>query len=109
MWKQGLLVGAGAGLGALARWSLTETVGIDLAATLAINLVGCFVVGWLRPGSFWGSGFLGGFTTMAAFAFQTAQLAPRDAVLYAAATVFGCLIAVLIGRRCTPPGRRAGV
>lgn len=104
----GLLVGAGAAAGALARWVLTETLGMDIAATLGINLLGCFLIGWLRPSHFWGAGFLGGFTTMAAFAFQTAHLAPPQAALYVAATVIGCVLAALAGRRVTPAARKAG-
>lgn len=101
VWKEGLLVGLGAALGAVARWSLTEALGVDIAATLLINLVGCFVMGWLRPSAFWGTGFLGGFTTMAAFALQTSQLPATWALAYATATVIGCVLAVMAGRQLT--------
>jgi CrcB protein len=83
-------------------------------ATIAVNLLGCFVIGasyvWMMERHaasepwrvFWISGVLGGFTTWSAFALETnlmfsAGLTGR-ALMYAAATVFGCLLAAWAGR-----------
>ena len=83
-------------------------------ATLAVNLLGCFVIGasyvWMleKPAAgdawrvFWISGVLGGFTTWSAFALETNLMASAGlsgrALMYAAATVCGCLLAAWAGR-----------
>jgi CrcB protein len=79
------------------------------AVTLAINLVGSFllgvVVGWLddrRPvaRAFLGSGILGGFTTYSAFAVHAVELggtAPVLALLLVAVSLFGGVVAAGLG------------
>lgn len=99
MFPEALLIGLGAALGSVIRWALTGAVGMDLASTLAVNVIGCGLMGYFRPGPFWGAGFLGGFTTMSAYALLTAGLPAPHALAYTAATVFGCLVAALLGRR----------
>lgn len=109
MITQGMAVGLGAALGAVARWALIETIGSDLWVTLLINVVGSMALGYFQPGPFWGSGFFGGFTTMSAYALLTAQLGAAEAAGYTVLTVGLCLAGVLAGRRfarvrSTPPG-----
>lgn len=96
---EAVLVGLGAALGSVSRWALTEAVGVDLPAILAVNILGCGLMGFFRPGPFWGTGFLGGFTTMSAYALLTAQLAAGPAAGYTLAMVAGCVGAALVGRR----------
>ncbi|ARB87973.1 fluoride efflux transporter family protein [Corynebacterium diphtheriae] len=91
---QGVLVGLGAGLGAISRYQLSMLIDAPLAL-LGINLLGSFLMGWLRPNLLWGTGFLGGFTSFSAFAL----LMFDGAYLYAAVTVIGCVAAWLLGDR----------
>ena len=115
-----ILIGLGGGLGTLARYGLTGlTARISEShfpvGTLAVNLAGCLVIGGLsayfagpvavREEYRWAItvGFLGGFTTFAAFGFETfALLENRHAGLAAAnvlVSVLGGLLAVWAGYR----------
>jgi CrcB protein len=96
-----LLVCVAGAIGTLARWGLDRGLSADLPwGILAANLVGAAALGlvlgrvdrgapaWVRPVV--GTGLLGGFTTMSAFAVQTDQLAddrPGWAVAYLLVTV----------------------
>jgi fluoride exporter len=108
-----LMVAIAGALGCLARY------GVGLAgqrllgdrfpwATLAVNLVGSFAIGAvmviaetrqldprLRVAVV--GGFIGGFTTYSAFAYETLALAERRsaaaAALYAGVTIAGCFLA----------------
>ncbi len=90
-----VLVFVGGGLGAAARYLVSGLVHrfVDPAfpyGTLAVNLVGCFAIGFLASmveerflintsvRTFLGIGILGGFTTFSTFSLETLQLA-RDA------------------------------
>jgi fluoride exporter len=120
-----LWAAAGGALGALGRWGL----GAALPhapwpwATLAVNLLGCFLVGALlaglaahRPAATWprpflGAGVLGGFTTYSAFTVEVVQAVDDGAVLlafgYVVASVVGGLLAVVLGAlsaRAVPGG-----
>ena len=68
--RTALLVGLGAGLGAVLRHCvlLAAAPGTTtaLALTFAVNIAGCFAMGVYKPGPLWGTGFLGGFTTYSA-------------------------------------------
>ncbi|MCS5480256.1 fluoride efflux transporter family protein [Corynebacterium sp. YIM 101645] len=88
------VVGAGALLGALARFAVGEFLGTGPLPLLGINILGSFLMGLLRPGAFWGRGVLGGFTSFSAFA-HLASAAPA----YLVATVVGCVGAWLLGDR----------
>ncbi|MEU1281017.1 fluoride efflux transporter CrcB [Streptomyces sp. NPDC005805] len=80
-------------------------------AVLGVNLLGCALIGVLMPlvaedgraahplvRPFLGVGVLGGFTTFSTYAFDTVDLLehgrPGPAVLYAAGTAAGALLAV---------------
>ena len=102
---EALAVGLGAALGAVARWALTDAIGVDLWMTLAINVLGCAALGYFRPGPFWGTGFLGGFTTMSAYALLTAQQSASMAAVYTLLTAALCVGAALLARRLS--SRRA--
>ncbi|ACV07367.1 fluoride efflux transporter FluC [Kytococcus sedentarius] len=75
-WRPWVLVGLGGAVGSVARVLLSEAWGTE-AGVLAVNLVGAFLLGvadavWRgrRPLTlaFWGTGVLGGFTTVSAWA-----------------------------------------
>nr|WP_114451569.1 CrcB family protein [Halopolyspora algeriensis] len=116
-WDVLSVVAAGGALGAVSRYGLSllwpHPPGSFPGATLLINVVGCLLMGALmclltefvtthrlvRP--FLGVGVLGGFTTLSAHVLDTMHLAAAGrlglAVTYVSATVFGALLAVLLG------------
>lgn len=108
MIKEALLVGAGAALGAAARYGLSFALGPSLIdatlTTLAINILGCFLMGLFLPGPFWGTGFLGGFTTYSAFALAVAQSDALGALGLVALTLVTCVGAFLLGERLRERG-----
>lgn len=103
------VVAAGGALGSAARWG----VGLALphpAATLAVNLIGCAVLGFVVEALptehrllrlFLGPGVLGGFTTFSTYAVETRVLVadgrPGAAVVYALGTLLGALAALSLG------------
>ncbi|RST32040.1 fluoride efflux transporter CrcB [Sphingomonas ginkgonis] len=111
-----LLVFVGGGAGAVLRY-LAGRLALLLgqppyAATLAVNLVGCLVMGlvagWAThrgmaepPRVFLMTGVLGGFTTFSAFSLDALTLMQRGAwagaFAYAAASLFGSLAGVALG------------
>lgn len=95
--KQAAIVGAGTAVGAVARYSLTLAFDGGLWILLFINILGSFIIGWAKPGPFWGTGVLGGFTSFAAFALLTSQQTAAMAGVYVLATVVGCVGAYLLG------------
>lgn len=117
-----LLVAAGSAAGGLCRWLLAGALqrpGVP-AGTLAVNVLGSLLVGWLaaRVGDGQGgsaaparlllvTGFCGGFTTFSAFTLETLRLAQDGrgarALGYVAASLALGLAAVaagwMLGRR----------
>ncbi len=118
-----LLVFLGAGFGGLMR-HLVNIGAVKLfgllsfpAATLFINVLGCFLMGVITAlfalrsgeGGFWTqhmrllltTGMLGGFTTFSTFSLEFALLVERGATLHAAVYALGslalCLLAVFAG------------
>jgi fluoride exporter len=107
-------IAAGGAVGAAARYLIglawPTSVGAFPAATLAINLLGCALIGvlmvlitdvWsrhrlLRP--FLGTGVLGGFTTFSTYTVDIERLASGahvgNALLYLTITPIGALLAV---------------
>lgn len=85
-----LAVGAGGGVGALARFGGTllirSTAGLPWwVATMTVNLVGCYLIGlawaWLEAADHPGwyrplivTGLLGGFTTFSTFSLEAIEL-----------------------------------
>jgi fluoride exporter len=115
-----LLVGLGGAIGSIARyllsgWAQTLAKSIDFPyGTLAVNLLGCFIIGFLSQlaearGAFTPEtrlfvfiGVLGGFTTFSTFGNETVNLA-RDglgalALVNIGASVMLGLSAVWLGR-----------
>ena len=105
-----LLVFLGGGTGALLRFGVGRVVG-GPAATLVVNVAGCFLMGllagWLlsrEQSDGWrlllGVGLLGGFTTFSAFALDFANLwreQPAAAAGYVAVSLFASLAALFLG------------
>lgn len=103
-----VLVGLGGVLGALARHLLGERIDRRTYDTLAVNVVGSFLLGLLTAGPFgttltlaFGTGFCGAFTTFSTFAFETTRLAEegrrRRAILNGTVNLLGALVAVGLG------------
>ena len=101
------VVAAGGAIGAMARYAIdlaAEHLGVALPwATLAINVVGCALMGVLvsyvlaHPArhllwrAFLGVGVLGGFTTYSAFAGDAVRLAETGTLATSAAYVMATL------------------
>lgn len=116
-WEVLSAVAAGGALGSVLRYGLTllwpHPPGSFPWTTLLVNVVGCLLMGALmclitevgtahrlvRP--FLGVGVLGGFTTLSTHVLDTMHLVaagrPGLAVTYVSVTVFGALLAVLLG------------
>lgn len=100
-----LVVGSGGFLGALARYGLSGLVHRQLpfttfpTGTLAVNLLGCFVIGMITGlmdsrqlfgpefRAFVLIGILGGFTTFSTFGYETFVMIRDNEYLRAAANV----------------------
>jgi fluoride exporter len=115
-----LLVGAGGFIGSVLRYLLGEAVQNSMKrldfpyGTLAVNLIGCFVIGLLaqygesrgvfstEARAFIFIGILGGFTTFSSFGNDTINLVRESLVMNAVANIGANvilgLLAVLLGR-----------
>lgn len=79
-----LAVFIGSGLGGCLRYALSVLSGGSLAATLAANAIGSFLIGFLAGAAlpqtsrlFLAVGFCGGFTTFSTFAKESVLLLSR--------------------------------
>lgn len=117
-----LLVCCGGALGSGLRYALSQAVSRGLPAllplgTLAVNLIGCFLMGGvvglglaqpgvISPGGrlLVATGFLGGFTTYSAFNADVLRLWQEGAGLrsagYVLLTLLGGLLAGILGNLC---------
>ena len=85
-----LLVGIGGAIGSIASWGVSEAMPATSDttvpwATIAVNLLGAFLLGVVMASSlqtdtilFFGTGLLGGFTTMSTFGLETVRLLQAD-------------------------------
>jgi CrcB protein len=100
-----LLVALGAAVGAPLRYVIGRWLDRRLHwGTLAVNLVGSFILGMLVGAAVdghWfallGTGFCGGFTTYSAFSVQAVQGGRRRGPAYVVITVGGCLALATLG------------
>jgi fluoride exporter len=118
MIKDILLVGAGGGIGSIARYLCSRWIGNSYpstfpAGTFAINIAGCFLIGLffgltIKSTEFtndWRlllmTGLCGGFTTFSAFTLESIQLLKQDKAglffLYLAASVALGILATFAG------------
>ena len=92
------LVGLGGAIGSIFRWAVAEampTADNQVPwATIAVNLLGAFLLGILMSASlqtdtllFLGTGLLGGFTTMSTFGIETVNLLKDGSTMAAAVYV----------------------
>lgn len=113
-----LFVMLGGFFGAISRYLLGEWIIMPTGfpiGTLTVNLIGCFILGWfltfiatLRKVNpmitlFFGTGFLGSFTTFSTFSVEVIQLIEDQKIGYAALymmlSLFVGLILSYIGYR----------
>ena len=109
-----LIVALGGGLGAALRYLTSEWISSEGFpwATLAVNIVGSFLMGALAVGLaeqviskdlalLLGTGLLGGLTTMSAFSVETFQLLEENqtglAVGYVSITMLLCPLVAFLG------------
>ena len=98
-------VALGAAMGAPARYVAAHY--LDRAwhyGTLAVNVVGSFVLGVLTAHTadattiaLWGTGFCGGLTTYSSFTVQSVNAGARRGAAYVVATLGLCLVAAWLG------------
>ena len=112
-----LLIGVAGAAGALSRYAIASAVGVRSFPwpTLAINVVGSFLLGLLleagRPSLsedavvILGVGFLGAFTTFSTFGYESISLV-RDGRAGAAAAYV--LLSVVVGLGAAAVGIRVG-
>ena len=116
--KQLLIVFAGGGLGAVARYWLSGAVYRFMSTqfpygTITVNVLGCFCIGFLM--SFFADrflvnpdlrlfltlGLLGGFTTFSTFSYETIELLragnTASGIANVAYTTLNCLAATWVG------------
>jgi CrcB protein len=97
------LVGIGGVAGALARHLVSERVETATYDTLAVNVLGSFLLGLVTTAPLpsaaalaLGTGFCGAFTTFSTFAFETVRLAEGGFAWLAARNAVGTLIAAIL-------------
>ena len=109
---QVVAVAAGGALGSLLRYGVQKMFNLHFPfGTFAVNLIGCFVAGWLMAAFSKGinpqvflflmTGFCGGFTTFSAFSAESIQMVFADRwiqfSIYIIASVAGGLLATFLG------------
>lgn len=115
MLRNFLLVGLGGAAGCMLRYATTLLTsrmhGSALWATLAVNILGSMLMGWLVAqgvqGSRWMTfatvGLCGGFTTFSTFSMQSVTLLERGrygmAAVYIVGTLLLCLLCCWVGYR----------
>ncbi|OFT81074.1 fluoride efflux transporter family protein [Corynebacterium sp. HMSC29G08] len=97
----GLLVGLGAAFGASTRHLVTLYTGhgdtTAIIAMLVVNMLGCLAMGYFKPGAFWGTGFLGGFTSYSIVAATALEFTMLGALIYMVITFSACIASWLAG------------
>lgn len=97
-----MIIGLGAGLGAVVRhlvvlYGAAPGTAAALALTFAVNIAGCFAMGLFKPGPLWGTGFLGGFTTFSAVSVAAAQSGAAAALTIMLLSFATSIAAYLLG------------
>jgi CrcB protein len=113
-----IYIGVGGFFGSVARFLLSKFIGRYFFhfpfGTLAVNVLGSLVIGFVGYSIIYGKdlspelrgliniGFIGAFTTMSTFAFETTRIfdggQTTSAILNILANVLLCLGAVVLGR-----------
>jgi len=109
-----LIIGFGGALGAIARYLINEILTKYLPSSFPtgiflVNIIGCFLIGYFINNLiiakdhnyyFFIVGFLGSFTTMSAFTYQSIEMFntnPLTGSSYIISTIIFCIIATYIG------------
>lgn len=116
-WAQLAVIAVGGGLGGASRFALLSALAVaQPVGTLVVNLLGSGLMGALlavverrRESQLWrqflGTGFLGGFTTVSAFALDAQRLAttgpPLIALTYLVLTPIGAVLSFALVRSLT--------
>lgn len=115
-WDQLAVIALGGGLGGASRYLVSALVAAQPVGTMVVNLLGSGLMGALlavvegrRDSRLWrqflGTGFLGGFTTVSAFALDAHRLAttgpPFVALAYLVLTPIGAVLAFALVRSLT--------
>ena len=109
-----LFVSFGGALGTSSRYILSlitnNLTGISMIATLAVNYIGCFIMGWLIQFLFFNTnisdqnfniehvylffavGFCGSFTTMSAFIYDMDNLIMNNGLSYSVIYIISTLV-----------------
>ena len=109
-----LFVSFGGALGTSSRYILSlitnNLIGISMIATLAVNYIGCFIMGWLiqflflntnisdqnfnieHVYLFFAVGFCGSFTTMSAFIYDMDNLIMNNGLSYSVIYIISTLV-----------------
>ena len=109
-----LFVSFGGALGTSSRFILSlitnNLIGISMIATLAVNYIGCFIMGWLiqflflntnisdqnfnieHVYLFFAVGFCGSFTTMSAFIYDMDNLIMNNGLSYSVIYIISTLV-----------------
>ena len=109
-----LFVSFGGALGTSSRYILSlitnNLTGISMIATLAVNYIGCFIMGWLiqflflntnisdqnfnieHVYLFFAVGFCGSFTTMSAFIYDIDKLIMNNGLSYSVIYIISTLV-----------------
>jgi CrcB protein len=98
------LIGAGGFLGAIARYLVSRYLGSFMASfplgTLVVNVSGSFLLGFIMYSIAYGKsipsdlrdlitiGFIGAFTTMSTFSYETVRLAELNEIFFSALNLF---------------------
>ena len=109
--NQLLLIASGGAMGSVVRYLLQKALNTSFpVGTLTVNIIGCFLIGWLWALSgknlndamrlFLMTGFCGGFTTFSAFSLEGVQMITTGRWLffsvYVLASVAGGLLATFL-------------
>lgn len=68
-----------------------------IIAMLVVNMLGCAAMGYFKPGLFWGTGFLGGFTSYSIVAATALEFTMLGALIYMLITFTACIASWLSG------------
>jgi CrcB protein len=117
-WRILALVAFGGAVGSVLRYLVASRIEPHIAGTLAVNALGCFLIGILLFGGLQGGwltpearallavGVLGGFTTMSSFSYETVALFEAQQVNLGVSNIVLTLASCLLG---TWAGRGLGV
>lgn len=97
MFREALIIGIGAAIGALVRFVTLAIFGEELFPVAVLDMIACFLMGYLAPGPFGGAGMLGGFSTYSAFVGLASTELGSHQVLYVAGIIIACTICWLGG------------